>query len=421
MARFWEGTGLLHMMRGEWFDSVSLCVTFSRAALADKPLETKYFRHTLVRLMSICHGSALKEIGGDEASECEYIDPFGLDVTTLQHLTNMKREHFNRVEVVLHLIQIIITQGLEDGILKVPPPILSRVYQTLSRGFVRLLDAKKIADTRFPFPFAQLISFQLFYAVVLIPVLVTAVMENIAVAAILTFLPVFGMACLNFIGVELENPFGKDANDLPLEHFQAEMNKCLLMLLHQDADELPSLDEENYMRGFDDIRHNLVEVGLYHEGGPDDHGLPTKQESIKNLDNYRSLRKQRTLERDAIAELEAIADNMNTANATAGSTSGQPEQNQEEEMGEIAIATEVRKVKRDELLQGLEGLVVAMNKMKDGIKAQEQTLLQSTAVIKEFGEDLKHLLNPLGIEPPEGIIETARQFIHMRPGIIGRA
>ena len=26
--------------------------------------------------------------------------------------------------------------------------------------------------------------------------------------------------CLNFIGVELENPFGRDDNDLPLEHFQ---------------------------------------------------------------------------------------------------------------------------------------------------------------------------------------------------------
>ena len=26
--------------------------------------------------------------------------------------------------------------------------------------------------------------------------------------------------------MELENPFGLDANDLPLEHFQQEMNDC---------------------------------------------------------------------------------------------------------------------------------------------------------------------------------------------------
>ena len=34
------------------------------------------------------------------------------------------------------------------------------------------------------------------------------------------------MSCLNFIGVELENPFGQDDNDLPLDHFQDEMNNC---------------------------------------------------------------------------------------------------------------------------------------------------------------------------------------------------
>ena len=95
-------------MRGEWFDAVSCCVTFSRASMpirsstcyaatrlcidacADilRPQETMRFRHAIVRLhpsplqrlaaekkfvglrlhgsglMSLCHGSALEEIGG---------------------------------------------------------------------------------------------------------------------------------------------------------------------------------------------------------------------------------------------------------------------------------------------------------------------------------------------------------------------
>lgn len=45
-----------------------------------------------------------------------------------------------------------------------------------------------------------------------------------------------GMFALNFISIELENPFGLDANDLPLTHFQKEMNDCLLMLLHLNTD-----------------------------------------------------------------------------------------------------------------------------------------------------------------------------------------
>eukprot|EP00435_Cladocopium_sp_Y103_P030392 s820_g7.t1 len=139
LARFWEGTGLLHQMRGEWFDTVSNCVTFSISARPGKPEEVMAFRHTLVRLMSLCHGSALEEISGDVA-ELRVIDVMGLDAPTLHHLWECSEVHqFNRVEVCLHLLQTLITKALDDGVLKIPPPILSRVYQTISRGFVNLL------------------------------------------------------------------------------------------------------------------------------------------------------------------------------------------------------------------------------------------------------------------------------------------
>ncbi|CAE7910521.1 unnamed protein product [Symbiodinium necroappetens] len=221
MERFWEGTGLLHQMRGEWFDAVSCCVTFSRASMVSRPQDTMRFRHAIVRLMSLCHGSALEEIGGEDGDFCETIDSHGLATRTLEHLTDCAEEYdFNRVEVLLHMIQSLITHNLDVGVLKVQPPILSRVYQTLSRGFVNLLNAKKIADTRFPFPFAQLISALLFLHIVLLPVLISAVISQAWLAFTFTFLPIFSMCCLNYIGVELENPFGRDDNDLPLKHFQ---------------------------------------------------------------------------------------------------------------------------------------------------------------------------------------------------------
>merc|ERR1719461_1061462 len=86
MARFWEGTGLLHQMRGEWFDSVSCCITFSRSALETKPDDVWVFRHTIVRLMSLCHGSALQEIADADFGHIPTIDVFGLDAVTLQYL-----------------------------------------------------------------------------------------------------------------------------------------------------------------------------------------------------------------------------------------------------------------------------------------------------------------------------------------------
>eukprot|EP00927_Polykrikos_kofoidii_P008020 TRINITY_DN13320_c0_g3_i2.p1 TRINITY_DN13320_c0_g3~~TRINITY_DN13320_c0_g3_i2.p1 ORF type:complete len:580 (+),score=121.11 TRINITY_DN13320_c0_g3_i2:73-1812(+) len=254
MARFWEGTGLLHQMRGEWFDSVSCCVTFSRAACKSKPAEVEAFRHTIVRLMSLCHGSALEEIAGDKSESIATIDSLGLDNATLNHLQICKDVHdFNRVEVLLHLIQSLITVSLDDGILKIPPPILSRVYQTLSRGFVNLLNAKKIADTRFPFPYAQLIAGLLLINVFVMPVILAALLTHPVWCPLFTFMATFGMSALNFVGVELENPFGDDDNDLPLDHFQSEMNKCLLMLLQDNADLIPGVSKTRCVTNFAEL------------------------------------------------------------------------------------------------------------------------------------------------------------------------
>lgn len=242
-ARFWEGTGLLHQMRGEWFDTVSNCVTFSISTMKTRPVEVTKFRHTLVRLMSLCHGSALEEISLNMVKVAS-IDAFGLDENTLSHLRLCQEKHgFNKVEVMLHLTQTLITWAQSEGvkILPTPAPILSRVYQTISRGFVNLLNAKKITDTRFPFPYAQLIAVLLYMHILLTPCIITGTVHSKVLAATLSFIPLFGMFSLNFIAAELENPFGLDANDLPLYKFQEEMNSCLLMLLHPNTDMISTL------------------------------------------------------------------------------------------------------------------------------------------------------------------------------------
>jgi len=230
-------------MRGEWFDTVSNCVTFSISAKKTNPIKVMKFRHTIVRLMSLAHGSALEEIAGDQV-QLETIDIFGLDAGTLRHLKTCHETYkFNKVEVMLHLVQSLIIQAHEDGIIKVPPPILSRVYQTISRGFVNLLNAKKITDTRFPFPYAQLIAFLLMALTVLTPLMLSALLSSKVLVALFCFVPIFGLFSLNFIAIELENPFGVDTNDLPLQHFQDEMNSCLLMLLHDNTDLIASVTE----------------------------------------------------------------------------------------------------------------------------------------------------------------------------------
>lgn len=251
MARFWEGTGLLHQMRGEWFDAVSCCISFSYPATKTHPQAVKEFRHTIVRMMSLCHGTALEEIADGLEDGAETIDTLGLDGETLGYLKVCKNVHnFNRVEVLLHLTQNLIHQNLSSGVLQVPPPILSRVFQTLSRGFVNFLNAKKIVDTNFPFPYAQLILFLLLMHSLFTSLIISCLVQSRVWAFFFTFVPVMGLWCLNFIAIELENPFGHDENDLPLAHFQGEINKCLMMLLDDNADIIPGLDSDRWVSDF---------------------------------------------------------------------------------------------------------------------------------------------------------------------------
>eukprot|EP00928_Gymnodinium_smaydae_P086441 TRINITY_DN7055_c0_g5_i1.p1 TRINITY_DN7055_c0_g5~~TRINITY_DN7055_c0_g5_i1.p1 ORF type:complete len:516 (+),score=66.76 TRINITY_DN7055_c0_g5_i1:105-1652(+) len=283
MARFWEGTGLLHQMRGEWFDSVSCCVTFTNSAVKKKPKQVEEFRHIIVRVMSLCHGSALEEIACQESGTLDTIDPYGLSNGTLEHLRDCTAIHgFNRVEVLLHFIQVLITVGLENGTLQIPPPILSRVYETLSRGFVNLCNAKKIADTRFPFPFAQLIAYFLYVNMFVTPLVMSSIFTSLWTAPLFSFIPLFGMASLNAIGTELENPFGHDDNDLPMEHFQTEMNLCLAMLLHWKADLLPSLSDARCARDFGELEVMLKDTYDHHDG--EHHEVPEGAKCPTRLD-----------------------------------------------------------------------------------------------------------------------------------------
>lgn len=243
-SRFWDGTTLLHQMWGEWFDAVSCLVAFSSTAKKSKPVEVADFRHTLIRLMSLLHGSALEEIGqvADDPEGYPIIDLGGLDQTTLQYLKDCKFEkhmNFNRVEVLIHMIQTLVVSAQESGVLKIPPPIISRVFQTLSRGQVNLANCKKITFTLFPFPYAQLISCLLIVFSVATPCIMASILDHPILAFWCSLIPVFGVWSLNYVAQELEIPFGDDENDLPMLDFQHHMNTSMLMLCRKEVDIVP--------------------------------------------------------------------------------------------------------------------------------------------------------------------------------------
>merc|ERR1719460_514346 len=126
----------------------------------------------------------------------------------------------DRCEVMLQWLQRLIVKAEKDGILKVAPPILSRVYQQLGNGIVGLNNARKIADFPIPFPLAQMVTFLLIIHFFCIATICAVSVERIEWAGILSFSTVLSYWSINYIAIELEMPFGEDPNDLPLADMQ---------------------------------------------------------------------------------------------------------------------------------------------------------------------------------------------------------
>jgi len=215
--------------------------------------------------MSLCHGSALEEIqskavlhseastGRSADTELRYLDIGGLDQSTLRYLKACRDDYrFNRVEVLIHMMQTLIVSGQDSGVIKIPPPILSRVFQTISRGQVNLMNCQKIKGTDFPFAFVQMIASLLFLLGVVTPFIMATVLEHEIWITLFTFVPVFALASLNLTARELEMPFGVDSNDLPIAYFQNEMNVSMLMLIREHADHVPHVTG-NCSFSFDEI------------------------------------------------------------------------------------------------------------------------------------------------------------------------
>jgi len=159
--RFWEGCTAMHQMGAEWFDACSSLIAFSRHSNCEKYLVLN-FRNKLLRLFSLLHGAAMAEVqdscegpdGDASLSDAKYlfkqnlIDIESLDQTSLIAVC----ECDCKVELIFQWVQQLIVDGVKDGILTIPAPILSRSFQEIATGMVHFHEALKISTVPFPFP-----------------------------------------------------------------------------------------------------------------------------------------------------------------------------------------------------------------------------------------------------------------------------
>jgi len=265
-SHYWEGVTLLHKTKGDWLNAFSCIIAFCSTD-PKKAHEVAAFQHLVVRLMSLLHCSALQQVTMLDNEAFDVIDLVGVELEKIEHLAYNSD---TKCLILLQWIQRLIIQATgPDNLIPAAPPIVSRIFQQLSNGYTNLIDAQKITDIPFPFPYAQLVSSMLLLNTVLTPWICGNGMESRWWAAGLTFAEVFGFWSINYIAVEIEMPFGDDHNDLPIPELQAEMNRDLKVLLHQDAQHVPTFDfdaeiheEMNEMQCCDGLVANLRDSEL---------------------------------------------------------------------------------------------------------------------------------------------------------------
>jgi len=249
--RWWEGGTLLQKTRGEWFNAFSSLMAFTtlNRGMDDQVEE---FSHLICRLMSLLFCCALQQVSPRKDRPLEILDLKGIDPESLEFLNDAT----DKVEVILQWIQRTAIINMSSGVLSAPPPVLSRAFQEVSRGIVNLQNARKIADFPFPFPYAQVSMVMLLvhwaYTPIACSMLFGSRPHQHVLAACTSFLVIFCVWCINFIALQLESPFGDKDNDLPMEQFQRDWNKSLIVLMTKRGHTPPSFkfDPEEHRQLF---------------------------------------------------------------------------------------------------------------------------------------------------------------------------
>lgn len=133
----------------------------------------------------------------------------------------------------------------------------------MANGMVAFHNAMKITEVPFPFPYAQVCDCILVAHWLLTPFVISVSVTNPVWSFFLCFIQIFVLWSLNFTAIEIENPYGKDANDVDGEGLQRQFNLNLRLLVSPKVKRTPTLaksfilSEESHSLHLDDDKATL--------------------------------------------------------------------------------------------------------------------------------------------------------------------
>jgi len=248
--RFWEGRTHMQAMTSNWeqafmqisvFDEIQENHLGSRKKIqVDNPLKPhSEWIISQSKLFSLLHATAVQRLRGRHGSEllkhdlCDaplFAAPTDDEAREGLHIVG----GINEVDVSnldpndatycsLSWVTRSILRRWKLGGLRVPTPLITRPLQFLSDGMQAFMNARKIQDTPFPFPYAQLVTLFLMIFVLTTPIVIAADKHlSVGFKIFMSFCASAITMGLNHLAMEMEDPFGFDDNDLPVTELHAD-------------------------------------------------------------------------------------------------------------------------------------------------------------------------------------------------------
>jgi len=244
--RYWEGISQLVAMHSKWTDAALQINAFDRLTTGNAATAGDKFRNHVVHLMSFMSAVLVLDLQeGTLADLMGQVQMFELQSGTPARpnagLWGLRKDDDRAKLVVIDgvgpaegravqeaarggcpvhflnqkLVRLVAHRQKRGG-LAAPPPIVSRIFQELSNGFLAFQGAHKVSSVPFPFPYAQIVQYMQLAFVLSCPVVVVDYVDTLAIQMFFNFLGVYTFCALNAVACQLEDPFGHDVNDLPL-------------------------------------------------------------------------------------------------------------------------------------------------------------------------------------------------------------
>jgi len=154
-------------------------------------------------------------------------------------MLQMARGPYAKTQLAFNWVsEFFVRESLSGSVGKVESPLISRSMQFLSNGMVHYNHARKIMCIPFPFPHAQISVLYMLVIVPSVPLMLSQYTSAIWLGAMLSFLAVSCLCGLEEVSRELENPFRKPPNEIPICTLQAQFNEALIIAYsgyHPDA------------------------------------------------------------------------------------------------------------------------------------------------------------------------------------------